>query len=125
MRRLIAALLLTAMIFSAAGAPAEDLPDVEFVEEELPDEDNPEGKISQVSTNGMTMNMKGYRAYFKLPGTSAGKSLAVRFDDNGTNAIITAVAEQKPVDVFNLAGGVFAECLRNLLIGSQADFLPA
>lgn len=42
MRRFIAALLLTAMIFSAAGAPAEDLPDVEFVEEELPDEDNPE-----------------------------------------------------------------------------------
>jgi autotransporter-associated beta strand protein len=81
------------------------------------DEDNPEGKISQVSTNGMTMNMKGYRAYFKLPGTSAGKSLAVRFDDNGTNAIITAVAEQKPVDVFNLAGQVVrrnAQDLRGL-----------
>ena len=41
MRRFIAALILAVMVFSAADAPAEELPDEEILEEVLPDSDAP------------------------------------------------------------------------------------
>ena len=75
------------------------------------DSDNPEGKISQVSTNGMTMNMKGYRAYFNIPGSTA-QSLSVKFDD--TNAIIPVVGEEMPSNVYTLSGQLVRRNARDL-----------